>query len=75
MPDSLVFYSIPDFRARLVLNKNVPQFEKFNDLENRSFEENGDFSFEYSYPDDGELSFQKVIIQNPCQIDYRIMMS
>ena len=75
MPDSLVFYSVPDFRVRLVLNKNVPQFKKLNDPTGTYFEENGDFNFEYSYPEDGELSFQNVIIQNPCQMDYRIVMN
>jgi len=75
MPDSLVFYSIPDFRTRLVLNRNVPQFKKLNDLTSRSFEENGDFSFEFSYFENGEMSIQNVIIQKPCQSDYRIIMN
>ena len=74
MPDSLVFYSIPDFKVRLVLNKKVPQFSKFDDLSNANFEENGDFRFEYTYTIEKELAIQNVIIQNPCKANYRIIM-
>lgn len=74
MPDSLVFYSIPDFKVRLVLNKKVPQFKKFNALSNANFEDNGDFRFEYTYPIENELGIQNVIVQNPCTANYRIVM-
>lgn len=74
MPASLVFYSIPDFKVRLVLNKKVPQFKKFNELSNANFEDNGDFRFEYTYPIENELGIQNVIIQNPCMANYRIVM-
>lgn len=74
MPDSLVFYSVPDFRVRLVLNQKVPQFKKFSALSNANFEENGDFRFEYTYPIDRELGIQNVVVQNPCAANYRIVM-
>lgn len=74
MPHSLVFYSVPDFRVRLVLNNKVPQFKKFSTLSNVNFETNGDFRFEYTYTMDHELAIQNVVVQNPCAANYRIVM-
>lgn len=74
MPDSLVFYSLPDFRVHLVLNKKVPQFKKFTSPAGSHFEDNGDFSFDYAYPIENESGIQAVLIQNPCQKNYRIIM-
>ena len=75
MPNSLVFYSIPDFRVRLVLNNKVPQFKKLNYPTTANFEDNGDFSFNYNIKIGNEMGVQDVIIQNPCQSDYRVIMS
>ncbi|MBP2546710.1 hypothetical protein [Acinetobacter guillouiae] len=75
MPNSLVFYSIPDFRVRLVLNNKVPQFKKLNYPATANFEDNGDFSFNYNIKIGNEMGVQDVIIQNPCQSDYRVIMS
>jgi hypothetical protein len=75
MPNSLVFYSIPDFRVRLVLNNKVPQFKKLNYPATANFEDNGDFSFNYNIKVGNEMGVQDVIIQNPCQSDYRVIMS
>lgn len=75
MPPSLVFYSVPDFRVRLVINQKVPQFKQFDYPQNQSFKDNGDYSFTYSYLKEHEAWFQDVIIQKPCQKDYRIIMN
>lgn len=75
MPNSLVFYSVPDFRVRLVLNNKVPQFKQFSYPTTANFNDNGDFSFNYNIKIEGEMGVQDVIIQNPCQSDYRIIMS
>lgn len=74
MPDSLVFYSVPDFRVRLVLNDKVPQFKGFSYPLTAYFEDNGDFSFNFDNGKSGEDGQQDVIIQNPCQANYRIVM-
>lgn len=74
MPDSLVFYSVPDFRVRLVLNQKVPQFKNLSAPAGVNFEDNGVFAFDYSYDLKGELAISNVLVQNPCQPNYRIVM-
>lgn len=75
MPDSLVFYSVPDFRVRLVLNNKVPQFKSLTDPLTAYFEDNGDFSFNFNTGRKGENGQQQVLIQKPCLVDYRIVMN
>ena len=75
MPDSLVFYSVPDFRVRLVLNNKVPQFKSLTDPLTAYFEDNGDFSFNFNTGLKGEDGLQQVLIQKPCLPDYRIVMN
>ena len=75
MPNSLVFYSVPDFRVRLVLNNKVPQFKQFSYPTTANFNGNGDFSFNYNIKIEDEMGVQDVIIQHPCQSDYRVIMS
>ena len=75
MPASLVFYSVPDFRVRQVINHKVPQFKQFDFPVNQGFEDNGDYSFSYPAIFDGERDIQGVVIQKPCQSDYRIIMN
>ena len=75
MPDSLVFYSVPDLRVHLVLNHKVPQFKQFTYPNSTNFEDNGDFSFNYNVKFEGEMDNQYVMIQKPCQPDYRVIMN
>jgi hypothetical protein len=53
----------------------VPQFKKLNYPATANFEDNGDFSFNYNIKIGNEMGVQDVIIQNPCQSDYRVIMS
>lgn len=75
MPDSLVFYSVPDFRVRQVINQKVPQFNQFSYPMDQGFEDDGSYAFGYIAKFDGEMDMQSVVIQNPCQSNYRIIMN